>query len=52
MYYKRGKGAKVYRSSGFKSYGCLISLLIFPIQILSIAISTIINSIIDESKNN
>ena len=45
MYYKRGKGAKIYRSSGFKNYGCFASLLFFPLQVIAIAIGTIISKI-------
>ncbi len=45
MYYKRGKGARYYRNSGFRSYGCLSSLLPFPFQILFIALGTVLHRI-------
>lgn len=44
MIYKRGKGASVYRNSGFRNYRCLIGLILFPFQILLIALKTIIQS--------
>jgi len=45
MYYKRGKGARYYRNSGFRSYGCLMSLILFPLQIIFVALKTIIQRI-------
>lgn len=42
MYYKRGKGARYYKNSGFRIYGCFASLLLFPFQILWIAIGTVL----------
>lgn len=45
MYYKRGKGAKVYRNSGFRNYGCLVGLLLLPFQILWIAARTVMQEI-------
>ena len=44
MIYKRGKGASVYRNSGFKNYGCLVGLFLLPFQIMAIAIKEIIKS--------
>lgn len=48
MIYKRGKGASIYRSSGFGNYGCLIGLFLLPFQILWVAIVTIIKAIISK----
>lgn len=45
--YKRGKGASVYRSSGFRNYGCLMGLFLFPFEI----IWTIVKTIISNTKN-
>jgi len=45
MIYSRGKGASVYRSSGFGSYGCLVGLFLMPFQILWIALVTIIKTL-------
>lgn len=43
MYYKRGKGAKVYRSSGLRNYGCLMSIFLIPLQVIWVAMKQIID---------
>ena len=43
MIYKRGKGASVYRSSGFRSYGCLMGLTLFPISLLILIVIIVIS---------
>jgi hypothetical protein len=50
MIYKRGKGAGVYHRSGFRNYGCLMNLLLFPFQVIIIAIITVIKRIRGEKK--
>lgn len=42
MIYKRGKGASVFNNSGFRNYGCLMGVFLFPLQILWIALKTIL----------
>lgn len=45
MIYSRGKGARVYRSSGFGNYGCLVGLFLMPFQILWVALKTVFSSL-------
>ncbi|MFH1543233.1 MAG: hypothetical protein ABIE03_01740 [Patescibacteria group bacterium] len=42
MIYKKGKGARVYYNTGFRNYGCLISLLILPIQLIILVLMKMI----------
>ncbi len=42
MLYSRGKGRQVYNNSGFGNYGCLVGLILFPFQVLWVALRTII----------
>ncbi len=48
--YKRGKGASVYRSSGFRNYGCLMGLFLLPLQLLLFTLVQIIQNFCN--KNN
>jgi len=50
MIYSRGKGASVYRNSGFGNYGCLVGLILLPLQILWVAFATVINALKAKNK--
>lgn len=45
MIYSSGKGKSVYNNTGFANYGCLMSLFLFPFQVLWIALVTIVRSV-------
>lgn len=45
MIFNKGKGVTEYYNSGFRNYGCLMSLLLSPLQILWVALKTVIDSI-------
>lgn len=43
MYYRRGKGARIYRNSGFRNFGCMGSIFLLPFILIGSIIRTIIN---------
>lgn len=51
MIYQRGKGATAYYDIGFKNFGCLMGVLLFPLQVLLIICKHVLQKTITSDKN-